>query len=76
MATQIPSVGQLRKRLSEYTMVELEDLALASGVGFSTLLKIKLGTTDNPGIETVRKFEPHMKQVLAAGRRTISKAGA
>jgi transcriptional regulator with XRE-family HTH domain len=61
MATQIPSLKQIKQRLAGYTMEELKDLAEKSGVGFSTLLKIKLGTTDNPGIETVRKFWPHLK---------------
>lgn len=42
-------------------MVELQELADASGTKFSTLLKIKLGTTTNPGIETVRKFWPYLK---------------
>jgi hypothetical protein len=61
MATQIPSLKQIRKRLESYTMEELKQLAEDSRVGFGTLLKIKLGTTKNPGIETVRKFWPHLK---------------
>ena len=61
MVTQIPPISLIRRRLAGYTMVELEDLSEASGVPFSTLLKIKLGTTGNPGIETVRKFWPYLK---------------
>jgi hypothetical protein len=35
---------------------ELRELAAISGVPFRTLLKIRLGDTPNPGLETVRKF--------------------
>jgi hypothetical protein len=61
MVTQIPSLGLIRRRLKQYSMAELEELSESSGVAFSTLLKIKLGTTKNPGIETCRKFWSHLK---------------
>jgi transcriptional regulator with XRE-family HTH domain len=61
MATQIPSLRLIKRRLAGYTMDELQQLAEDSGVAFSTLLKIKLGPTKNPGIETVRAFWPHLK---------------
>jgi hypothetical protein len=61
MVTQIPSLGLIRRRLQRYSMAELEELSESSGVPFSTLLKIKLGTTGNPGIETCRKFWPYLK---------------
>lgn len=37
---------------------DLQALADASLVPFPTLMKIRQGTTENPGIETVRRFLP------------------
>ena len=41
----------------------LQALALASGVPFTTLWKVRSGETANPGIETVRKFLPHLPEL-------------
>ncbi len=46
-------------------MKQIARLSELSGVGAPTIYKIKLGTTENPGIETLRKFLPHMPEVLA-----------
>jgi hypothetical protein len=41
--------------------------ALTRGkVGFSTLVKLRLGFSTNPRIETVRAFAPHIKAALAS----------
>lgn len=46
-------------------MKQIAQLSTLSGVPSPTIYKIKLGTTENPGIETLRKFMPHMPAVLA-----------
>lgn len=69
MATQFPSAEVVRERLSSLGHGQLQRLASLSGVPFTTLWKIKDGTTSNPGIETVRKFWPHV-------RAATEKAGA
>ena len=56
METNLPSTDQVATRLRVMRMSELRDLAGRSGVPYRTLLKIRLGETPNPGLETVRKF--------------------
>lgn len=58
----IPSIETLRAALEPLTMRGLEELAAKSGVPFTTLYKIKLGTTRDPGLETVRKFAAHLPE--------------
>lgn len=60
MDIDIPSVSVVRQSLAALTMRQLEKLAELSGVPMTTIYKIKLGDTENPGIETVRKFAPHI----------------
>lgn len=56
MSTSIPPITAVREQLGGMSYAELQKLADASGVPFTTLLKIRDGTTKNPGIETVRQF--------------------
>jgi hypothetical protein len=56
MNTSLPSASVVSARLKALKMAEIESLASQSGVPFATLLKIRMGTTPNPGLETVRKF--------------------
>jgi hypothetical protein len=56
METCIPSIEQVAARLRPMRMSELRELAGLSGVPYRTLLKIRMGETPNPGLETVRKF--------------------
>jgi predicted transcriptional regulator len=56
MSTLIPPVEEVSRRLKSLTGAQLETLANGSGVPVSTLWKIRIGATPNPGIETVRKF--------------------
>ncbi len=55
-----PEIGAIRAALQALTYEQLEQLAVASGVGFGTLVKIRTGKTGNPGTETVRAFLAHM----------------
>ena len=56
MNLALPSTEMLSTRLKLLKGVEIEDLASRSGVPASTLWKIRMGVTPNPGLETVRKF--------------------
>lgn len=56
MKTDVPSAHDVSARLRALKLAELGVLSRQSGVPFPTLVKIRMGTTPNPGIETVRKF--------------------
>lgn len=65
MANQIPSSGDLKEKLAHLGHKEVQELATDSGVPFTTIWKVRAGTTTNPGVETVRKFWPHLLLKLA-----------
>ena len=65
MNSTLPSADQVAERLRPLKTQELRGLATKSGVPYRTLLKIRIGETPNPGIETVRKFF-HLLPVLSA----------
>lgn len=67
MSTSIPPVAEVRDALKSLTLKQIDALARLSGVAAPTIYKIKNGQTDNPGIETVRKFMPHIAAALATG---------
>jgi len=56
MDESLPSADQVASRLRPLRTGQLRDLAVRSGVPYRTLLKIRIGETPNPGLETVRKF--------------------
>ena len=62
--SKVPSAEQLRAALSYVPC--LRALANTSGVAIVTLYSIARGETVNPGIETVRRFEPYIRQLLEA----------
>ena len=55
-----PSLDEVKARLGRLTLKELEEIAVISGVPFTTIYKIRRGETENPGIETVRRFLAHL----------------
>lgn len=61
MDASIPSAAEVQARLSQLSRKELKALADVSGVAESTLIKVRYGTTKDPGIETVRQFWPHVQ---------------
>lgn len=63
MADQFPTYETVRKRLLSLSYADMEALEKASKVSFHTLLKIRNGTTENPGIETVHKFWSHIDAI-------------
>jgi len=73
MDIDIPAISVVRDALAALTMKQLERLAVLSGVPMTTIYKIRLGDTENPGIETVRKFVPH---ITAAAQAEPTKAAA
>lgn len=62
VTSDIPSADEVRQALKPLNLKQLEALARASGVPFTTIYKIKLGDTVNPGIETVRQFLPFLAE--------------
>lgn len=56
MDAHIPAIDEVRARLQRLKAGELDKVAQSSGVPASTLWKIRIGATPNPGLETVRKF--------------------
>ena len=56
MNTNLPPVAKVRAFLEQLGHAQVQQLSTSSGVPFTTLWKIRDGTTTNPGIETVRKF--------------------
>lgn len=74
MLDSVPSAEIVRAALKPLTLKQLDRLAELSGVPMTTIYKIKLGETQNPGVETVRMFAPHIAEALgpaptpAAGR--------
>lgn len=64
MDMNLPSAEQVRAALSPLTMKQLERLEELSGVPATTIYKIKRGETENPGIETLRRFLPHIAEAI------------
>ena len=66
MDEKIPSTEEVRQRLLALRYGQVEKLALLSGVPLTTLWKVRSGDTENPGLDTVRKFYRHIQAVGAA----------
>lgn len=64
----VPSASDVRALLARLSHAQLQRLASDSAVPFTTLWKIRDGTTTNPGLETVRKF-------LAPAKRLATERG-
>lgn len=60
MDPTLPSAAEVKARLHPLTNEQLQALADASGVPFTTLWKIRAGETANPRLDTVRQFLPHV----------------
>ena len=78
MNTELPSIGEIQALLRPLHHRAMQLLARLSGVPFPTLWKIKDGTTRNPGVETVRRFLPHVAKAAefqsAQGGETLNYA--
>lgn len=60
MATDIPSVSEVRERLQRLSWSQLQDVCKRTGAPFTTVWKIRCGETQNPGIETIRLIWPDL----------------
>lgn len=58
-------MAEIRDRLGGLSHSEMQRLATIAQVPFTTLWKIRDGTTKNPGVETVRQFYPHIGNAKA-----------
>ncbi len=66
MDQNIPSAADLRCMLLSLGHAQMQQMALRSGVPFTTLWKLRSGETDNPRLETVRSLLPHLLNAEAA----------
>jgi transcriptional regulator with XRE-family HTH domain len=66
----IPSAETIRAKLAGLSKRQIRRLAELSGVPAPTIDKVRRGETSNPGIETVRRFMPH----VSAARREAREA--
>lgn len=61
MELNIPGVEDVQAALKPLTLKQIDRLAELSGVPAPTIYKIRNGDTKNPGVETLRKFAPHIR---------------
>jgi predicted transcriptional regulator len=65
MATQIPSVDEVRQRLNEAAELGLiPELSKKSGVPVTTLSNIRSSGKQGPTVDTLRKFWPHLQRLM------------
>jgi predicted transcriptional regulator len=62
MDATIPAAVEVQATLKALSHSQMQELARLADVPFTTLWKVRSGETANPGIETVRKFVPHIEQ--------------
>lgn len=55
---QITPLAEVVGQLVDLTQSQIRVLSEKSGVPYGTIMKIRLGETLNPGIETIRAFVP------------------
>ena len=65
MESNIPAAQDVMALLRAMSLKQMQELADVSGVPMPTLSKIRYGQTENPGIDTVRKFLGHIPPVPA-----------
>ena len=56
----IPSAAEIQIALQAFSYAQMRDLSERSGVPFTTLWKVRGEETNNPRIESVRAFWPHV----------------
>lgn len=61
MDINIPTVAEVQEALRPLSLRQLGRLAELSGVPMPTIYKIRIGETKSPGVDTVRKFLPHIR---------------
>ena len=66
---KIITVADVRALLTPLNLAQLDRLSTLSGVSIHALYKIRQGQTADPGIGTVGKFLPHVRE--AKRRRSV-----
>ena len=66
MDITIPSAEDIRASLELLTLRQIDRLSELSGVPVGTIRRIRYAQTPNPGVETVRKFVPHIDAAKAS----------
>lgn len=66
MNLTMPNMDDVREQLLALNQHQISLLSELSGVGISTIEKIRYGNTLNPGVETVGKILEHLPAVLAS----------
>lgn len=74
MNTSIPAVASIRHQLAQLSHSQIQQLSRLSKVPFTTLWKIRDGTTSNPGLETVRLFIDRIDEVARQSESAEPKA--
>lgn len=60
MDANIPTTEEIVIALGPLGYAQMQELARLSGVAFTTLWKIKIGETKDPGVGKVRRFWPYV----------------
>ncbi|WP_137860780.1 hypothetical protein [Variovorax sp. 3P27G3] len=76
MSSDIPSVANIRLALQGLSHAATQRLSKLSGVPFTTIWKIRDGTTKNPGIETVGQFVPYLEEAGSIPSEESPSSGA
>jgi hypothetical protein len=71
---RIPSTQEVREGLEALSPLEVRLLSKKSGIPHMTLRNIRSGASENPGIETVRKFSGHLSRMLKSRPPVVSAA--
>ena len=65
MDISIPTSNEVRSLLAPLSYTQMTTLARLSGVPFTTLWKVRNGDTQDPRIDTVGQFLPHIEAARA-----------
>lgn len=76
MSMPIPSASDVQAGLAALSHAQIQELSRRSGVPFTTIWKVRDGTTKNPGIKTVGKFMAYLGEVQAGQHSPAAEAAA
>jgi hypothetical protein len=72
MKAEIPSGAEVRALLAPLGHAATQRLAALSGVPFGTIWNVREGHTKNPGVDTVRRFLPHIEAAQVAPSEAVT----
>lgn len=59
------SSKELQSEMQKLRDKDMRELALKSGLSYDALARVRRGIIANPGIETCRKFWPHLQEMIS-----------